>query len=123
MEAGDTFLLSQVDDHLWVVLSDPDRDADRVLVVSVTTWRDGKDPACMVERGEHPFVTHRSCLAYVEARVLSRDNFFTFKDGGLLKSHQRVSPELLARMREGAARSGNLKPALLEILRQQGLVP
>jgi hypothetical protein len=123
MEAGDTFLLTKVDDHLWVILSDPGQDADQVLVVSVTTWRQGKDPACMIGRNEHPFVTHESCMAYIEARALSRANLFTFKDSGLLKLLDPVSAGLLGRMREGAARSDHLKPAFKDILRRQGLIP
>jgi hypothetical protein len=123
MEAGYTFLLTQVDDHLWVILSDPNQDPREILVVSITTWREGKDPACMIERGEHPFVTHRSCLAYIEARVLSRDSFYTLKDGGYLKLQEPVSNELLGRMREAAAKTQNLKPVFKEILQRQGLVP
>src|ERR1700730_3304378 len=111
MEAGYTFLLPTVDHHLWVLLSDPAQDADNVLVVSVTTWREvGKDQACMIERGEHPFVTHTSCLAYIEARVLSLANLLTFKDGGYLKLQEPVSEDLLERMRQGAVATQNLKP-------------
>ena len=122
MEAGYTFLLTQVDDHLWVILSDPNQDPREILVVSITTWREGKDPACMIEREEHPFVTHRSCLTYIEARVLSRDSFYTLKDGGYLKLQEPVSNELLGRMREAAAKTQNLKPVFKEILQRQGLV-
>ena len=77
----------------------------------------------MIERGEHPFVTHRSCLAYIEARVLSRDNFYTLKDGGYLKLQEPVSNDLLGRMREAAAKTQNLKPVFKEILQRQGLIP
>ena len=123
MEAGNTFLLTKVDDHLWVILSDPSQDAGEILVVSVTTWREGKDPACMIERGEHPFVTHRSCMAYIEARCVSRDNLYTLKDGGYLKMQEPVSTELLGRMREAAAHTQNLKPVFKAILQRQGLIP
>ena len=37
MEAGDCFRFRERDDHLWIVLSDPQQNPDRVLVVNLTT--------------------------------------------------------------------------------------
>lgn len=55
MEAGDTFRRSY-GSHLWVVASDPDQDANRVLIVNLTTVRTHCDPACILNAGDHPFV-------------------------------------------------------------------
>jgi hypothetical protein len=77
----------------------------------------------MIERQEHPWVTRRSCIAYGFARLLCRDDFYRFKDAGLLKLQAPIAPDLLQRIREGAARSPYLKIAFLNILKRQGLVP
>ena len=44
MKAGDAFYIRDrsVDTHLWVVISDPQRDPARVIMVSVTTFEDYK---------------------------------------------------------------------------------
>jgi hypothetical protein len=62
-------------------------------------------------------------MAYIEARVLSRDNLHTLKDGGYLKLQEPVTTELLGRMREAAAKTQNLKPVFKSILQRQGLIP
>jgi hypothetical protein len=40
MEAGDTFYLPDkvADGHLWVVISNPAKNPDRVLLVSMTSY-------------------------------------------------------------------------------------
>jgi hypothetical protein len=45
VKAGDTFYVGDrsVDTHLWVVISDPEKDAERVVTVSVTTYEDWND--------------------------------------------------------------------------------
>jgi hypothetical protein len=60
MKAGDTFYISDrgVDTHLWVVISDPDRDAERVVLVSMTTYEGYKEAVCLLDVGDHPRVSH-----------------------------------------------------------------
>jgi len=50
VQAGDTFLLGdkRVDDHLWVIVSDPTTDASRVLLVSLTTAAPHKESGNIV---------------------------------------------------------------------------
>ena len=45
MNLGDTFLIREADinDHLQVVISDPKKDADRVLIVSITSYKPHKE--------------------------------------------------------------------------------
>jgi hypothetical protein len=57
IEAGDTLLVAlpntSVDSHLWMVISDPTQ-SDEVLIVNFTSWREDKDQACVLNRGDHP---------------------------------------------------------------------
>ncbi len=66
MNAGDTFLVDEpatsYDSHLWMVVSAPERDRDRVVILNLTSWRADKDQACVLEPGDHPYVRHRSCV-------------------------------------------------------------
>jgi hypothetical protein len=123
MEAGTTFLPDAAGSHLWVILSDPRKDAAKVLIVSVTTLTAETEQTCIIERGEHPWVTRRSCVSYRHAMIVSLDELYAGKDSGKLKVQQPMAPEVLKRIRESAARSDFLKPAALNILKQQSLIP
>ena len=50
MQPGFTFL-TELDRHLWVVLSDPAKDDQNVIIVSITTLEPHKDQACLIPRG------------------------------------------------------------------------
>jgi hypothetical protein len=56
VKAGDTFFLTAraVDAHLWVVISDPEKDAGRVILVSVTTFEPHKEAVCLLDVGDLP---------------------------------------------------------------------
>ena len=75
VQLGDALLLSSrhrdLDPHLWVVASDPALNADRVLILNLTSWRPGIDQSCVIESGEHPLVNHRTCVNYSGARITS----------------------------------------------------
>ena len=84
MNAGDTFFLGDkaADRHLWVIISDPTIDPDRVLFVSMTSFDVTKEDVCLVEPGEHPFVSHKTCIAYWNARDASLDVLAQLRKAG-----------------------------------------
>ncbi len=122
MELGFTFLLTEADRHLWIVLSNPKVDPETVLLVSVTTWRPDKDRACMIQRGEHQFVTHDSCVSYLEARDASLAQLYALKDSGYLKTQEPLTPTLLKRVLDGAVNSRFLPIKYSQLLSNQGLI-
>ena len=61
MNAGDTFIDGMYH-HLWVVLSDPSVDADNVVIVNFTTHTVDEESSCVVQRGEHAFVKHKTAV-------------------------------------------------------------
>ena len=124
MKVGGTFFLHNraADRHLWVILSDPTVDADRVLFVSMTSFDVTKESVCLIHRGEHPFVTHEPCIAYDIIRVTRLDQLVKLRDQGLLSASHPASDELLARIRRGANLSRRIAMETLEILIEQGLL-
>lgn len=90
--------------HLSIVVSAPTAEG-QVAVVNVTT-HDLDRVACsndctLINRGEHPFVRHRSCIRYDRAH-LRRDDLLTKSvDTGIFRSHEPLSDELLARVQAG----------------------
>lgn len=126
MEAGSTFCLAEVhteiDDHLWVVLSEPEQNPESVLLVSITTLRPHKDQACLIHRGEHPWVTHDSCVAYDFARTVTLKQLNALKDSGRIVLRERLSELLLTRIRRAAADSTRLEMRFADLLIEQGLL-
>jgi hypothetical protein len=124
VQAGDTFLLvnQKLDDHLWVILSDSQMDANRVLLVSLTTAAAHKESVCLIQAGEHPWVTHESCVAYNHAKVVTLAQLHGWKDAGHLKLQDPLSAAMLKRIRERAAESVDLALEYAELLSDQELL-
>lgn len=122
---GHTFLLDRpdLDDHLWVIISDPVLDYEHVVIVNLTTWREKGDPTCIVEEGEHEWVKHTTCVNYRKAKVV-RDKFLDACDAkGYVKWLGPVDNDLLGRIRAGAAESPFTPHKVSDILNEQGLLP
>ncbi|MBC3885650.1 hypothetical protein [Undibacterium griseum] len=58
--------------HLFVVLTDPGK-SNEVLMVNATTCYPNipDDPSCYLEAGDHNFIQHRSYVLYEKSRKLS----------------------------------------------------
>lgn len=121
MKPGDTFLVPGVDDHLWMVVSDPRADADKVVVVCFISWQSHYDQACIVNTGEHPFVKHATCVNYPGARVESDGLLERLKLSGKLRPKEPLSDQLLGRIRKSAERA-DIPTEAYQILRDQGFV-
>jgi hypothetical protein len=105
-----------------VVLSDTGRFSHQVVLVSVTTHTPEKDQACVIDRNEHPWITHRSCVAYVHAKVVSLDFLLDRKDKGSIVLQSPLAANLLERIRRCAGDSTTLPPEIADILIEQGII-
>jgi hypothetical protein len=121
---GDTFLLNnrEINNHLFVIISDPEQDDRRIATANFTSWRADKDQSCIVDAGEHRFLTHRSCIYYGEDRLISLDQYNTLLGSGHVLSHDPVSKTLLGRILDGAKVSPYLPFGKRQILIEQGLI-
>src|ERR1017187_5907056 len=124
MEAGDTFYLpdKSADGHLWIVVSDPGRNPNRVLLVSMTSYDVSKEVACLIDAGEHPKVIHKTCISYKPTRQTSLENLDSLRDSGSLKMQEPVSPELLQRIRRGVSYSRRIDLEHIELMEEQELL-
>lgn len=116
-----TFRLPMVDDHLWVVLSDPKMYPDKVVCVHFTS---GGDDTCLVKRSEHSLgLTHDSCMGYRFAKIFSLKNLYKFKDEGLLRVEPHCVPNaLLERIRRSAGNAKKMDDEVVEVLVDQGYI-
>ena len=122
MDAGSTFLRADSDKHLWIVISDPAKDAERVLLVNLTTLDDRKEKACVLHAGDHPWIRHESCANYADAVVSTVAKLLAAKDAGAIVLQQPVSAVVLTRLREGAMNSSRIALDKADILIDQRLV-
>jgi hypothetical protein len=124
MKPGDTFRPADptVDIHLWVIVSDPARNASEVLIVSLTTFKPKKESVCLLDVGDHPFIKHKTCVAYNLANAPSLEQLERARDSGALIPDVPVSADVLKRIREGAALSTKLSIEHGDLLDSQGLL-
>jgi hypothetical protein len=124
VKIGDTFLRTDSDRHLWIVLSDPKQDPDKVLLVNMTTWNSTKEDACMLNRGDHPWIKHKTCINYndLDTIVTTAADLDKGRSAGAIVLQRPLSKRILARVLEGAAKSERLSLEKAEILEQQGLI-
>ena len=120
MKQGDAFLWTGVtnDAHLWIVLSDPARNPDELVIVSVSTWEEGAPEECTFRKGEHPFF--RKDLSYVafhRALLISAREFAKQKREDMVP----LPPELVKRILEGADRTEVMPRKCKRVLQDQGL--
>lgn len=124
MKLGDTFLRTDSDKHLWIVLSDPDIDSGTVLLVNMTTWNITRESACILQRGDHPWVRHKTCINYddYDTVVTTLADLQNARNAGAIRPQKPLSKAVLKRVLEGAAKSERLSLEKAEILESQGLI-
>ena len=111
---GQTFLVPSGPTglHLFVLVLGPVVLPDygsspQVAMVSATTIRSGvpHDNACELQPGEHPFIQHRSFIAYRYLRIDSGAHVADMVDKAVWWPREPCSQELLQRIIDGVCQS------------------
>ena len=115
MGKGQTYLADDetvrgVVKHLRIVLSSALKTGNEAmyLVVNVTTWYDGasdQDSSCILNRGDHPFIKHKSWVNYKNAEVLTFFEIFKKLQDGTFIRKEDLRPDVLKRVQDGAKAS------------------
>jgi hypothetical protein len=123
VKPGDTFLSDPIDGtpHLSIVVVDVPV-TQEILVVSVTTYNDEKDPTCLLKVGDHPFIRHESCISYRNARRVSHVALQALIDHGRLISHERMCSSVLERIISGLDVSTSIPLGIIGWLQTHGLI-
>ncbi len=122
---GQTFFFpSHVDTHRWVVISDPQaHPAHPVVIVSFTTFKDKKDPTCVVTPRGFSSLDRDSCIYYVGAKGVPLPGMRSLIASGHVSVSSQVPAHVLDRIRSGFGKSREPPIYLKNILREQGLIP
>jgi hypothetical protein len=124
LEIGDAFLLedARIDPHLWIVISDPAMDEATIVVISLTTLTPDKDQSCPLDVGDHPWISHATCVSYRDARCSSEAQLDALVKSGRLRPQPAASDALLTKILVGAERSEELPLKCRRVLSEQGLI-
>ena len=124
MQIGDSFLLvdRDVDPHLWVVISHPQQSAQAVVIVNLTSLERMKDQSCVLNVGDHPWISHATCVQYADAKCVSEEAIDRLVASGLLQPREPASDELLAKILRGAARTEAIPVKCKRVLVEQDLI-
>ena len=97
------------DNHLHVIISDPDID-NNVMVVNITTFycTGREDRSCIIKPGEHPFIVHNSYVPYNYAKEVNCIKLLNEKLKNKIIFKDDVSLGLLQRIQEGAKKTNRL---------------
>lgn len=123
MNQGDTYRRFS-GAHLWIVISDPAADSDRVVSVNLTTKRilRNEDHTCVLDVGDHPFVRHPTYVNYRGARITSNAELDDEFRSNVIKLDGGASTELLAKLISAAHKSPFTAREVKSILAAQGLI-
>jgi len=126
LAAGDSFFAPWPEEdaviHLFFVISSPEKDMKRVVVVPLMTWDEYKESTCTLEPGEHPFVRHKSYIDFGCAAKVDGDEIDKKIRSNEFRKHKPASVKLLKKIRDGAGKSEYLALGLRDILEDQDLV-
>jgi len=109
MEAGDTFLRVDTDKHLWVVISDPVLNPENVLIVNLTSLDHRKERACVLNPGDHPWITHDTCVNYEDSLITTQVKLEAARMGGAIRMQHQLAQAVLRRVLKGAVHSARMK--------------
>jgi hypothetical protein len=120
LSAGDTFVgptpPSFKFDHLFIVLAVEESSPRQALFVNVTSKQTGCDETCLLNIGDHPFITHASVINYGDAVLADADKLEQAIRQNTFRAHKAVSESLLKKIQNGARTSDAFPPKYLDYL-------
>ena len=125
MDIGDVYLPSNraIDGHPRIVISDPELNADQVVLVNFTGFEgEYRDHSCVLEVGEYNWLKKKTCISYKDASVVKQTDVDKLLKNGALKLLAPVSNEVLGKILSGAEVSDDLPNKCRRILSDQSLI-
>jgi hypothetical protein len=122
---GDTFVNKPapgVPSHLWMVLSDPNKES-RVVLANISSDDGGNRGSVTFQPGEHPFVSNVSYVRCDKARVENVADVERVLRSSLATQNTALQPKLVDRAQKSLLASPLVSNEAKEILIRQGVTP
>ena len=116
ISVGDTFFADypKNDPHLFFIILDVcDRDPKLFICAMLSSWKDNSpfcDDACILDKNDHPFIDHKSYVAYRETMVVTHEELARWIGEGKFKKDRPATPELIRKIIDSALKSKKLLP-------------
>jgi hypothetical protein len=94
----------QGNEHLFIVLTNPNK-AKEVLIINITSSDKFYDKSCVLEKGDHSFIKHKSYIAYRYCNIIHADKL---KDL-VIRTYEPINQETLDRIVKGLYKSRHTK--------------
>lgn len=122
MQRGNTFTFTTLDRHLWIILSCPAIDPDRVLTVNLSTYTQFKEGVCILDVGDHPWIEHETCVMYERAQIRTLGVLEDMLNRKAIAMNAPMSEEVLNRIYYGAEESTRMPLEYAALLEEQHLI-
>lgn len=109
--------------HLHAVMNDP-CDERQVLIVNITSTKVGKyhDPACVLNAGDHEFITHESYVLYRCAQTMRAGHIANMVDKKYYLTKADWHPQIFDRIVAGLRESEDVKQRILSYAQKNNIV-
>jgi len=91
--------------HLWVVLTSPQGDTAKSVMVNLTSKSSHSDRTVVLHKGDHPFIEHATVVNYRAARFVNVDEVKKQIRNNMLTADYPFEPDVLKRIQDGILRS------------------
>lgn len=121
---GQAFISKEVEgipSHLWIVLSDPLKNA-RVVIANLSSKPCPSGEECVIKAGEHSFCSHDSYVRFQEVRVVDSQRLEEGLKAGVLRQSRDADHDapILGRIQRAIAVSKAARLEAINILKAQG---
>ncbi len=123
---GDTFWIPSPEngiEHLYIVVSDLDKDCRKIVVVPLTTRESWTDETCTFHAGSHPAIKHDTCVDYRRAKILTAEALnCALSKRQIRKGASPMPARMLRDILDGANSTRYLPKECDRVLHDQGLI-
>ena len=111
ISVGDTFFADfpKEDPHLFFIVLDICKTKPHLFICSMlSSWKDKSpycDNSCILDKGDHPFIRHKSYIAYRETLILTHEELLRLIQIGKFTIDKPATPELIRKIKNSALKS------------------
>jgi hypothetical protein len=109
-ELGSTYRCNLPPRHIWIIISDPEQNDDRFVLVNLTSLTGScVDDACILENADYPpYITQRTTVAYSRFKIGNVTAMQALLEGRQFYEMPDIPAETLQKIIDGAHNSPEL---------------
>lgn len=89
------------DPHLWVILTLPFSDPQKIVMVMLTSKRDYSDTTVVLNKGDHPFIIRPTVILYSSANLFKTDELIKDIKLNIARPREHFNELVLEKIKKG----------------------